>query len=297
MSQVVVVTGATGRVGSELVRRLREKGVRVRAVARHADRLNALGNGVEAHAGSLEDVAFLTRALTGADVLFAMVPPSYGETDFRAYQRRVADSIAAAVAAARVSRVVTLSSVGADRDGGNGPIAGLHDLEKRIESIPGVHVVHLRPTFFMENELNTVGLIKSAGITGSPLKAEKAIPMIATRDIAEVAASLLAPATFTGRSVRELLGPRDYSPRETARILGTAVGRPELPFVEFSYDDTKKALVGAGMSDDVARLFVEMYEGFNEDRVRPVQGRGPATTTPTALDTFAREVFAPAFQA
>jgi uncharacterized protein YbjT (DUF2867 family) len=297
MSQVVTVTGATGRVGRQLVRRLRDQGVRVRAVARHADGLSALGDGIEAHAGSLEDTAFLTQAFAGADAVFAMVPPSYGERDFRAYQRRVGDSIAAAVAAARVSRVVTLSSIGADRDGGNGPIAGLYDLEKRIEAVAGVHVVHLRPTFFMENELNTVGLIKSAGITGSALKAENAIPMIATRDIAEAAASLLAPATFTGRSVRELLGPRDYSPRETARILGAAIGRPELPFVEFSYDDTKKALVGAGMSDDVARLFVEMYEGFNEGRVRTVQGRGPATTTPTSLDTFAKEVFAPAFGA
>jgi len=296
MSQVITVTGATGHVGSELVRRLLARGVRVRAVARNAERLKALGD-VEVHAGSVEDSAFLTKAFTGADAVFAIVPPSYGERDFRAYQRRVADSIASAVAASRVSHVVSLSSVGADRDGGNGPIAGLYDLEKRLEAVPGVHIVHLRPTFFMENELNTIGLIKSAGITGSPLKADQAIPMVAARDIAEVAAGVLVPATFTGRTVREILGPRDYSPKETARVLGASIGKPELPYVQFSYDDTKKALLAAGMSDDVAAKFVEMYEAFNEHRVKSLQGRSAATTTATGLDTFAKEVFAPAFQA
>ena len=296
MAHTVTVTGATGHVGGELVRRLRDKGVRVRAVARNADRLKALGEGVEVLAGSLDDTAFLTRAFTGADAVFAMIPPSYGEKDFRAYQRRIADSIAAAVAAARVSRVVALSSVGAERGSGNGPVAGVHDLEKRLEAVPGVHVVHLRPAYFMENELNTIGLIQSAGITGSPLRADQPLPTVATRDIAAVAADLLAAPTFTGRSVREILGPRDYSPRETARILGTAVGRPDLPYVEFSYDDTKKALLGVGFSEDVARLFVEMYEALNEGRMRPVEGRTPATATPTTLETFAKDVFAPAFK-
>jgi uncharacterized protein YbjT (DUF2867 family) len=295
MTQRVAVTGATGHVGAELVRRLREKNVQVRAIARRADALKGLGEGVETAAGSLDDVAFLEKAFSGADAVFAMVPPSYGEADFRAYQRRVGDVIAGAVAAARVSRVVTLSSLGADKDGGNGPIAGLRDLEKRLEAVPGLHVVHLRPTYFMENELSAIGLIQSSGILGSPLKADAPIPMIASRDIAAVAAEYLAAPTFTGHAVRELLGPRDVAPRETAKILGAAIGRPDLPYVQFGYEDTRKALLGFGFSPDVARLFVEMYEGFNEGRIVPTQGRGAATTTPTTLDTFAREVFAPAY--
>jgi len=295
MSQVVTVMGATGHVGSQLVSRLLAKDVSVRALARNADRLKSLG--VEALAGALDDAAFLTRAFTGAQAAFVMVPPSYAEKDFRAYQRRAGDSIANALTAAGVPRAVALSSLGADRDGGTGPIAGLHDFEKRLTAIPGVHLVHLRPTYFMENELNAIGLIKSKGIMGSPLKADNAFPMVATRDIAEVAAALLAPATFTGCSVREILGPRDLSRREAARILGSAIGKPELPYVEFSYTDARQALIGAGLSEDVAGSFVEMYEGFNEGRIRTVQGRTAATSSPTTLETFAREVFAPAYQA
>jgi uncharacterized protein YbjT (DUF2867 family) len=177
----------------------------------------------------------------------------------------------------------------------NGPIAGLHLLEKRLDQIEGLHVVHLRPTYFMENELNSIGLIKSAGITGSPLKAEQAIPMIATRDIAAVATELLANPTFTGRSFRELLGPRDYAPRDTARILGQAIGKPELPYVQFPPADAHKAMVAAGLSPSLADDYVEMYDAFNEGRVRSLQGRSAATTTPTTLEDFARGSFAPAY--
>src|SRR5688572_542414 len=148
MSHRVTVTGATGHVGQALVARLREKGVQVRAVARSADKLKALGDGVEPQAGSLDDVAFLTRAFTGAEAVFAMIPPSFGEADFRGYQRRLGGAIVEAVAGARVPRVVTLSSLGADLAAGTGPIAGLHELEGRLEAVPGLHVLHLRPTFF-----------------------------------------------------------------------------------------------------------------------------------------------------
>jgi uncharacterized protein YbjT (DUF2867 family) len=297
MSGVVAVTGATGHVGSGLVRALRTRGVPVRAVGRSAERLAGLvETGAEAAVGSIEDAAFLVKTFEGAAAVFAMIPPHYGAPDNRAYQRSIVESLARAVEKAGVKRAVTLSSVGADLASGNGPIAGLHILEKRLEQVSGLHVVHLRPAYFMENELSSIGLIKSAGITGSPLKADAAFPMIATRDIAAVAADLLATPTFEGHSFRELLGPREYTPRESARILGEAIGKPELPYVEFSFEDTRRALVGAGLSPSLADDFLEMYAGFNGGRVRALQGRSAATTTPTTLEEFARTVFAPAFR-
>jgi uncharacterized protein YbjT (DUF2867 family) len=283
-------------VGAPLVRALRDKGVGVRAIGRHADRLKALAPGVDVRVAALDDVPALTRAFEGAAVVYALIPPSFGETDFRAYQRRIGDSIAQAVQAARVPRVVALSSLGADAPSGNGPIAGLHEFEKRLEAIPGLNVLHLRPTYFMENELNNIGLIKSAGINGSALKADQLFPLVATRDIAAAAAQILVDPSFTGHSFRELLGPRDYTPRELTRLIGENIHRPDLPHVEFTYEDTQKALVGAGISPDLARLYVEMYQAFNEGRVRSLQGRRPETTTPTTFETFARDVFAAVYR-
>jgi uncharacterized protein YbjT (DUF2867 family) len=120
---------------------------------------------------------------------------------------------------------------------------------------------------------------------------------IATRDIGAVAAEVLATPTFTGRSFRELLGPRDHTMAQATPILGRAIGRPELPYVEFPYDEARKAMVAMGLSPDLARLYVEMAEGFNSGRVRPIQGRRPEATTPTTLEQFAVDTFAPAFKA
>jgi hypothetical protein len=85
--------------------------------------------------------------------------------------------------------------------------------------------------------------------------------------------------------------------RETTKILGGAIGRADLPYVEFPYDATREALVGMGFSADAARVFVEMYDGFNAGRIHPLQGRSASTTTPTTLDQFAKDTFAAAYKA
>jgi uncharacterized protein YbjT (DUF2867 family) len=139
----------------------------------------------------------------------------------------------------------------------------------------------------MENHLNNIGLIKGQGINGSPAKPDLPFAMIATKDIAAEAASLLASPTFQGKTVRELLGPAEYTMEQVTRILGKAIGRPDLKYVQFSYDDTEKALVGMGMSPDVSRLFVEMYRGINDGVVKPESPRKPDNTTPTRLEDFA----------
>lgn len=191
--------------------------------------------------------------------------------------------------------MVNISSLGADLTSGTGPILGLHAQEERLNrDFPGA-VLHLRPGYFMENFFFSINLIKGQGINGSPLKPDLALPMIATRDISEVAAEALATLSFTGKSVRELLGPRDTTLTEATRILGAAIGRPELPYVQFPYDAAHKAMVAMGVSVDVANRFNEMYQGFNNGLIRPTDPRSPKNATPTTLEVFA-SAFAAAFR-
>jgi uncharacterized protein YbjT (DUF2867 family) len=123
-----------------------------------------------------------------------------------------------------------------------------------------------------------------------------AIPMIATADIARVAAEALLQRGFQGQSVQELLGPRDLSLQEATTILGRAIGKPDLKYVQFSYEDTQKALVGMGFSADMARLFIEMSRGSNKGLMKPTQGRTAKTTTPTPFEEFVK-VLADAYNA
>ena len=283
------ITGATGNTGKRIAEALLAKGEPVRVIGRSAERLKALvDRGAEPFVASLDDAGAVMRALTGVRAVYLMIPPSYAEADVRGYQNRVGQALAEAVSAARVSYVVNLSSVGAHLAEGVGPIKGLHDQEQRLNSLSGVHVVHLRPAFFMENFFFNVGLIKQAGINGMPLRADLVIPMIATQDIAAVATRRLLALDFSGKTTQELLGPRDLSLPEATRILGQAIGKPELPYVQFPYEEAEKAMIGMGLSLDMARSFNEMYRAFNEGIVRPTEPRSGANTTPTSFEAFAK---------
>jgi uncharacterized protein YbjT (DUF2867 family) len=198
-----------------------------------------------------------------------------------------------------VKHLVALSSVGADRAAGTGPIAGLHAHEQRLRALAGrgVNVVAFRPGYFFENFLAVVGLIKHEGINGSAAAPETKLPMIATQDIAEAVAQALAARDWTGFQVRELLGPRDYTMAEATRIIGAAIGKPELPYVRFPYADYAAALVRAGLSANVAGLYAEMEQAFDEGIVASVEGRSAGNTTATTFEQFAAGVFAPAYAA
>jgi uncharacterized protein YbjT (DUF2867 family) len=292
MSQeLYVVTGATGNVGRELTRILVSKGKKVRAVARGLEKLKALP-GAEPFAASLEDPSAMGKAFTGATAVFAMIPSKYDEPDFRAYQNKVSYAIASGIASSGVRRVVHLSSMGAQSPNGGGPINGLYDSENRLNAL-SADVLHLRPAFFMENNLGSIGMIKGQGFNGGGMKADIAIPMVATRDIAAAAAEGMLGGE-KGKVVRELLGPREYSMLQATAILGKAIGKPDLKYVEFPMAGVKPALKGMGMSDSAADLFVEMINGFNNRTIVPVEKRGPRNTTPTTLEEFA-PVFAQVF--
>ncbi|WP_426489998.1 NAD(P)H-binding protein [Hymenobacter sp. 102] len=296
MSKHIVVLGATGHIGTHLTHLLLERGHRVTAVARASQRLSTLeAAGAHLQAGSLEDTDFLTSVLGAADAAFLMLPPNPGAPDNLAYQAAVGESIAAAVRAAGLRQAVNLSSIGADLTAGTGPILGVHYQEQRLNAIENLDVVHLRPAYFMENLLAGIGLIQGMGINGSAARPDVRLPMIATRDIAAYAARVLDDGVPAGKSEQLLLGPRDYTNQEATAILGQAIGRPELPYVQFPYHQARQGMLGAGLSGSMADLYIEMTQSLNEGRIMQQQERTPANTTPTTLEEFAKQIFAPAF--
>ena len=291
-----VVTGSTGNTGRVIVEKLLAKGKKVRAVGRSAERLQPLvQKGAEAFVGSTNDGSAMLRAFQGAQAAYVLVPPDYGADNFRAYQNETGKTYASAIRQAGVTFIVNLSSVGAQLSEGAGPISGLHDVEQHLNELKGVNVVHLRPGFFMENLLFGLDLIRKQNINGSALRGDLPIPMIATRDVAEVAAQLLLSLNFSGHSTRELLGQRELSMQEATRIIGKAIGKEGLSYVQFPYEQAEQAMRGMGLSRDVAHSLTEMDHALNEGRVRPLEKRSAANTTPTSFERFA-EILAAAYR-
>lgn len=285
-----VITGASGNTGKVLAKELLASARKVRVVGRNADHLKELTDlGAEAAIGNLEDVEFVKRAFTGAEAAYAMIPPNFETIDYRDYQNKVTDIFIEAVKNARMKYVVTLSSVGAHLPEKAGVVQGLYDMEQKWKLVDGVNVLHLRATYFMENTLGQISLVKSSGIMGSPIKGDMKFPMVATKDVGLVAAKKLLTLDFSGKSHQYVLGPRDVGYNEVAGILGKAIGKNDLKYVEFSYDDTKKSMMESwGLSESGADGFIEFMKTANEGKIFEDVVRNKQNTTPTTIEEFSK---------
>ncbi|MDX2018729.1 MAG: NAD(P)H-binding protein [Deltaproteobacteria bacterium] len=296
---MIAVVGASGNTGKAVAEALLARGEKVRALGRSADKLAGLASkGADTALGDVTDAAYLTKAFAGAKAVYALIPPNAAAPDFLAYQNKVGEAITKAVADSGVKKVVFLSSLGADQPSGTGPIVGLHKQEERFKAIAGLFTISLRPGYFMENQFGSLPMIKHQGITGGAIKGDLPFPQIATADIAVAAVKALLDETGAtqGFEVRELHGPRDLSLNEAAKILGARIGKPDLAYVQFPYEGFASALTQFGFSADVARLYAEMSQAFNEGKVKSLAGRSAATTTPTSFESFS-EVLAGAYKA
>jgi uncharacterized protein YbjT (DUF2867 family) len=297
MGKMIVVTGASGRVGHQVAEQLLSGGHAVRVIARNAEKLKPLAaRGADVQTGSLDDRAFLTSMFRDASAAFLLTPVDLTARDVNAEQKKNVASIIAAVRESGIKNVVLLSSWGAELTEKSGGIIECHFFEEGLSEIPNLNAIYLRPVWFMENFLWNIGLIKMAGINGLSLDPSLLFPTIATCDIAPIASEYLASLDFKGKSVRYLNGPRDYTMIEVSRILGASVGKPNLAYVRFPDSLFKKGLVdNGGLSLNAANIAIEINQGMNSGRIHAEQ-RSKSNTTPTTLEIFAENTFAPAFR-
>jgi uncharacterized protein YbjT (DUF2867 family) len=282
-----VIAGATGNIGSVITQNLLGKKEKVRAIGRSKEKLKPFEEkGAEAAVGSLDDPAFLKKAYRGAAALFQMEPPHYTSTDMRSFQRKLGEAAKEAIKAAGVPHVVHLSSVGAELSEGVGPVNGLHDVEALLNE-SGAAIIHLRPAFFMENFYSMIPLIKQFGIIAMPIRPTVSLPMIATCDIAAAATQMLLAHHWKGTQTRELRSPKTYTGPEVAEVLGQAIGR-KINYVQGSPEEARQGIIGAGLSENVADLFVEMYAALDSGRMAPKEKPSAENTTPTTLEAFAK---------
>ena len=288
------VIGASGRIGRRIVERLLRAGHSVRAVGRNRERLDALvARGAEPVVADVENVTQMTRALEGAQFAYTMAPPNRVTLD---YYARVGTTIAEGLRQTGVSHVVNLSGVGAHLAKNVGQISDFHALEQALNDVQGLNVLHLRAGFFMENLYRTIDEIRKDGVMSGLLRPDLAAPQIATRDIATVAADAMLRQDFGGVVTRELLGERDLDMREAARIVGEAIGKSELQYVQTPIERAERELLDGGSELTMVRHRLQMYIGFNDGSIRWIEERSAENTTPTSIETFAAEEFAPRFQ-
>lgn len=289
------IMGATGHIGQVIVEELLKKGHRVCAIGRDQVKLDALQDkGAKPISCDFTDESALAEAFKGSDAVFSLIPPFSTVDNLEAEQDKVGHAVQQALSKAKVSRVVNLSSIGAQLSTGTGPILGLSRHEKRLNALPTLNVLHFRPSYFMENVFFYIPLIKSKGMIGSVLKPTLAIPMVATKDVGMKIAGFLHDLRFTNQSVFEFVGPRSITMTEATRIIGKAIGNATLQYVQTSPQEMEKYLRSLGVKSSVSRVFLEMYNAFNEGRIATTQQITPEHRGKTTMEEFAKvfeEVF------
>lgn len=292
-----LVMGASGNTGHILASNLLAHGQKVRVVGRNSAHLQPLASkGAEPFIADVTDARALAQAFQGAESAYVMLPPDVTSKDPLGHSSRVSDAIATALQKAGTRNVVALSSIGAEVPSGTGPVVGVRNFEQKLSQLDNANILFLRGAYFMENTLGQAGAIRQMGSAAGPLRSDLKIPMIATRDIGNVAAEALLHPTVRGKQTRELLGQRDLSYNDVSSIIGQAIGKPDLKYVQLTGDQFAAVLVRIGMSEQVANLLAEMSQALNAGTMRPREGRTTQNTTPTSYETFVAESFMPAYQ-
>ena len=254
------IMGVTGQIGGVVGRTLLAAGQPVRAIARDAAKGRAWADrGCELTLASIENVAALTSAFSGADGVFVLVPPNFDPAPEFPEAHAIAAALRAALVAARPSRVVYLSTIGSQASQSN--LLTQHTIvEQALGELP-MPITFLRPAWFMENCRWDVAPAREPGVIPSFLQPlDKPVPMVATADIGRVAAGLLREG-WSGRRVVELEGPQRVTPNEIAAVFTRLVGHP-VRMEAVPRESWEDLFRSQGMKNPIPRI--RMLDGFNE---------------------------------
>jgi uncharacterized protein YbjT (DUF2867 family) len=284
-----VVAGVSGHTGKVVADTLLAQKQPVRVIVRKSeDGASWQARGAEVAVAELDDVAALTKALTGTKGAYLLLPPQMGSSDSRADNAKRTAGYVKAINASGVPHVVFLSSVGAHQAGGTGPILTLHDAEGALKTTKAA-VTFVRAASFMENLGGSLyGL--ASGQLPTFLKADHAIPMVASQDIGTTLAKALLEGG-KGHSVIELSGPRDYTPKDAAAALSRITGKT-IVVAEGPEEAMVPALTAAGLNAHWAGLYQEMTHAVNVDHAVFQGGTARAVRGTTELETVLKRLVA-----
>lgn len=252
----ITITGSLGNISRNLIEKLATKGHQLTLVSSNQERVKAIeGFNATAAIGSVEDVSFLSKAFEGANAVYTMIPPNFVTSDLRGYMKTVGENYAQAMKQTGVEHVVNLSSIGAHIPDGPGPTGANYYVEKTFDDLKDIHVLHLRPGMFYTNFYGSIEMIKHQNIIGNNFNDAVNIAMTHPQDIAAVAAEALDTLSFSGKSFSYVVSD-EKTGREMAAILGQAIGKPDLSWIEFSDEALFHGLVQSGLSEQMASIYI-----------------------------------------
>lgn len=290
----IVVTGSLGHISRPLTEKLVQKGHTVTVISSKAERQNEIeAMGAIAATGTMEDVDFLAKTFTGADIVYVMETLGAGaffdhNIDVVTGITRIGNNYKQAIEQSGVKRVVHLSSIGAHTDKDNGMLAFHYNVENILKQLPDdVSIKFMRPVGFYYNMFAFIPTIKAQGAIIQNYGGDEKEPWVSPLDIAAVIAEEM-DKPFDGRTIR-YISSDEVSPNEVAKILGEAVGKPDLKWTVISDEQMLNGLIAAGMNPQTAKGYVDMNAGRRIDSLYEDYNRNKPILGKIKLTNFAKE--------
>jgi uncharacterized protein YbjT (DUF2867 family) len=277
----IIVTGSLGNISKPLTKELVQKGHTVTVISSKAERQKDIeAIGAKAAIGTMEDVDFLSATFKGADVVYVMETLGGAHSffdknlDIVAAITKIGNNYKQAIEQSGVKCVVHLSSIGAHTDKGIGMLSFHHKVENILKQLPNdVSIKFMRPVGFYYNMLGFIPTIKAQNAIISNYGGDDKEPWVSPMDIAAVIAEEIEKP-FNGRETRYIASD-EISPNEVAKILGEAIGKPDLKWLAISDEQFLNGLLAAGMNEQTAIGFMEMnasrrggvlYKDYNNNK-------------------------------
>lgn len=310
MTDTIAITTPTGNVGSKLAAELlgcaAERGIEVVLLARHAHSVAHWERaGVRICEGRIEEPEFLSSATRGVDALYWATPNSFApDVTMRDGYRLFAQSAARAIKANKIAHTVHLSGFAHVDDGGGALslLGGLAETEAalgraveelQLEDPGGTYgITHLRAGFFFENFLGQLFYMRKYGRIFLPVNRRRRIPMVCSHDVARRAFEILLQGGPRGRVFRGALGPEDLCFADVAAQLTEGVGR-KIRVHRVPRGMIRSRMLNIGRDPRPTDAFMLVFGAINDGKVTADPPRDGASTTPTSLSRWARDVLKP----
>lgn len=280
-----IILGASGQVGSTLIREIVSKGFSARAVVRNPERL--FDKHIDTKMADLFNLEQLTEAFKGGTTVFLLTPENPGSEDIIRDTKQLVENCKKAIQTTGIKKIVGLSCIGAHIDGSTGNILMSRILEQALDDVDA-EKIFIRPSYYFSNWLGYWAAIEQVGVLPTFFPEDFRLDMHSPIDLAKFVAEVMTDTSFSGnKTVFELTGPQKYSSLEVAgafsRLLKKNVTTQSIP-----QEKWKETLMSAGFTGNTAAHLADMTQAVIDNIAVP-ERPNETIKLPTTLEKYIDE--------
>ena len=280
-----IIVGATGQVGSNLIKEIKENGFPVRAVVRNPEKL--FDKTIETRTADLLDLKQLTEAFKGGTTVFVLTPENPTSTDIIEDTKRIVENYKKAIQATGIKKVVALSCVGAHIDSNTGNVLMSRILEQTLDTLD-IQKIFIRPSYYFSNWLGYVETVEQYGVLPTFFPEDLKIEMHSPIDLAKFIAKTITDTSTNNKVIYELTGQQKYSSLDVANTFSKLFNK-NVAVQSIPQEKWKETLLSVGFTDNTATNLSDMTQAVIDNKTVPER---PSETIKlsTTLEKYLTEI-------